>query len=211
MSMSEEDYKYDQYIADLAQEEYEAELIEKSLKTISEDGARRYLVDNGDAAQDRINKANADAAALISQGFFAPSVTASTTAIEIMVRELLLMPLVQGAFLSEEWGEVLTERIVGSRSSDTRKIVPAILGRWGIKIEPIAFDGGTPLWAYIQGELWPKRNLIVHAGAPAEQAEAMRASEAAKATEALIVRPVAAKLGFRLDAGKKWSDGPANW
>ena len=208
MSMDWDDYGHDEHMAELGQEEYEAELIEKSLKSISEDGARGYLMENGDDAQARIDNAKSEATALIGSNFFAASVIRSATAIEVMIRDLILMPLVQGAFLSEEWAATLTKRIAGSRSADNRSIVPSILSRWGVEVESLSFDDGKPLWAFIRGELWPKRNSIIHAGASADKQEALRASAAAKAMEELIIRPLAGKLGFRLDAGKKWSDGP---
>ena len=52
-----------------------------------------------------------DAEKLRKAGFNGSALIAGVTAIELIIRFLLLRPLVSGAFLSEEWESILTERI----------------------------------------------------------------------------------------------------
>jgi hypothetical protein len=51
----------------------------------------------------------------------------AVTCIEITIRYLLVRPLIQAAFLSEDWADLLTQRIMASRTADDRKLIQEIL------------------------------------------------------------------------------------
>jgi hypothetical protein len=45
--------------------------------------------------------------------------------------------LVQGAFLSDEWAGILTDRILTGRTAEDRKLVPVLLRQWGLDVTKV--------------------------------------------------------------------------
>lgn len=103
------------------------EFIQNALKGISEDGIRGYLGRNGDAIDERVQHCIKQAERLLGEGFPQPAIILATTAIELTVRYFLICPLIQAAFLSEEWAYLLTERIIAARTGEDRKLLPKFL------------------------------------------------------------------------------------
>ena len=72
-------------------------------------------------------------------------------------------PLVQGAFLSDEWAEILTARIATGRPSDDQKLVPAVLRQWGVDVTMIKGPtSGISVWSFTVTKLFPARHNYVH-------------------------------------------------
>ena len=109
----------------------------------------------------------------------ATCVVSATTAIEIIVRFLLIRPLIQAAFLSEEWAYLLTQRIASGRTTEDRKLLPKILEHHRIDITTVLLENGHELWETVVSKVYPKRNKIVHATDPAGSEEAQLAIECA--------------------------------
>jgi hypothetical protein len=86
----------------------------------------------------------------------------AVTAIELIIRYLLIRPLLQGAFLSDEWASFITQRITSGRSAEDRKLLPKILKAQGIAIEVILRQNGRPLWETIISDVYKKRQRVVH-------------------------------------------------
>ena len=87
---------------------YEAEaahdaMIEDALKGISDDGVTSYLGRYGHAIDARVQRSINDAQQLLTAGYTQSSLILATTAIELIVRFMLIHPLIQAAFLSEDW------------------------------------------------------------------------------------------------------------
>lgn len=190
--------------------EYEQEaameaFIEESLKNISEDNVRSYLGTFGDAIEERVRECLRQAKELLDLNHYGPALTLSATAIEIVIRFLLLRPLVQGAFLSDEWAEILAKRIATGRSAEDRELLPAILRQWGVDITSIKLSGKIGLWETIH-DLWKKRNNFVHFGEIITEPVAISGIECVNVILNKVVYPISMKLGFTLETTGKWCE-----
>src|ERR1035437_228745 len=181
-----------------------AEFIQETLKNISEDGVRNYLGTYGDAVDARIEHCMKEARMLLSGGFFQSSVVSSVTSIELTIRFLLLRPLMQAAFLSEEWANSLTQRIASGRSANDREILPQILRFHDIDLNGVKLSNGRPLWKTIIEVVYSTRDKIVHRAEFVSEDDALLAVQCADELRSKIVMPYAKKLGFTLDTTNCW-------
>lgn len=191
---------YDGYYAEEAAME---EFLENSINEIAKDNVRWYLGTYGDAVEERVRQCVKEAKKLFKLNFWGPSLTLSVTAIEILIRYMVLRPLVQGAFLSEEWAEILTKRIATGRSAEDRKLLPVILRQWEIDITIIKTKSNNPLWETIQ-TLIKTRNDFVHSGEAIQEHEACKGLEAVDSLFKDIIAIIADKLGFSLTETGTW-------
>ena len=127
-----------------------------------------------------------------------------SAAVEITIRYLLLRPLVQGAFLSDEWAKILTSRVVNGRSKEDRGLLPNVLRRWGIEITQIRLAGGASLWQTVVETVCRKRNEFVHCADTVTEKDASLALDCARALLAQVVYPLSMRLGFTLGTTGKW-------
>jgi hypothetical protein len=144
------------------EEAAQAAFIEDTLKNISEDGVRNYLGTYGGAIDARIQNCMKDARMLMGGDFLQSAVVSAVTAIELTIRFLLLRPLMQAAFLSEEWANLLTQRVASGRTGSDREILPQILRFHDVELNEIQLPSGQPLWKTITESVYAKRNGIVH-------------------------------------------------
>jgi hypothetical protein len=185
-------------------EAYEA-MIADSLAAIPAEAAKSYLMRYGDAIDGRVKACFAEADALLRAQHPGPSLTVSLTAVEIMIRFLLLRPLLQGAFLSGEWAEVLLRRIATGRTAEDRELLPAVLRKWEIDIEQYRTPTGKPLWQFLKGTIWPLRDRFVHAFDVVTEEQATEALAGARAFRVDVIGPLAVRLGFSLDKTHRWN------
>lgn len=165
--MYEEDDDYWFYL----QDQYETELIRDGIQEQSIEIIKYYLGTYGDAIYERIERLRSEANSLLSQNFYGPSLMVSVIAMEILIRYLLLKPLLQGAFLSDGWADLLVNRIVQGRSSNDRELLPAVLKQWNYDLTSFKLDSGEPLWSKLLG-VWKSRNEFVHKGVSVSQSMA---------------------------------------
>lgn len=191
--------------AEVSQEEYERALVQDALRNISTEAAKGYLAKYGDAVDARVTACLTEADTLLAHGHYGPALALAATAIELMVRFLLLRPLVQGAFLSDRWAGILATRIATGRTAQDREMLPAILREWGVDVVNVRAPSGVLVWAFLIGNLWPSRDHFVHRFAGVEEKVAIRAVECAKVFRSSIVSAVAKRLGFTLDKTGRWS------
>ena len=74
---------------------------------------------------------------------------------------MFLCPFVQGAFLSDEWVEILLKRIATGRTAEGRRLLPAKSLQWEIGITTIKTKPKEPLWGNVI-HLTQKKNGFVH-------------------------------------------------
>jgi hypothetical protein len=201
MSIDWYDIAYDEYL----QDRYEQELIDNALRSISEENVRSYLGRNGDAIEERIRFCLDQAEKLQSEKYWGASLVLSVTAIELIIRFMLLRPLVEGAFLSDEWADILSKRIVTSRAAGDRDLLPAVLRNWNIDITQRSLRNGKLLWETMRTVIWPRRNHFVHQASPVSEQEASIALECANAFMEIVLE-VANRLGFTLSLTGKWCE-----
>jgi hypothetical protein len=116
--------------------------------------------------------------------------------------------LVQGAFLSEEWAATLSKEILGERTADDRKLLPAILRRWEIEITQVTLPDGSQAWSQIVGkrQVLARRNDYVHKAAEVSAQDARLAIECLTTLLTRVVDPLATRLGFTREQTGAWSE-----
>lgn len=191
--------------AEYAQDEYESQFIQDAISDQSTEQVSSYLGTFGDAVNERVQAALDDARVLVDEGRYGLSVTRSATATELIVRFLLLRPLVQGAFLSDEWADILTKRAIGGRSAEDRDLLPAVARAWEIDLLGARLSNRQPMWETITTELWPRRHQFVHAGTHVPEDVARRGTEIVELMLSDFVAPMAAR--FQLSWPRtRWCD-----
>ncbi len=142
MSQDPSSYYEEEYFEEIGRQE----LITKTLSQISEDGVRTYLGENADAVDARVNNVLSHAKYASQQGYPRFAVVGAVTAIELTIRYLLVRPLVQGAFLSDNWAQLLTRHIANGKTTQDRDILPSMLEIYEISIKDLELSDGTRLW-----------------------------------------------------------------
>jgi len=201
------DNEYADYAEDAAMEDTAMEdFIDESIQEISENSIRNYLGTYGDAIEKRINTCLTRAEELHRLEYYGSAITLSATAIELIIRFMLVRPLIQGAFLSDEWAEILTDRITTERTACDRKLLISIAKQRGIDITIIKLPDGQKLWESLLNMVWKKRNDFVHKGSLVTEKETLIGINCAKTLMTEVVYPIAKRLGFALEVtgNGKW-------
>jgi hypothetical protein len=222
-----DEYDYDDLRDQGTMDEYDYDdlrdrMIEDTLRSQSEEAVRWRLATVGDAIEARVRRCLIQAEKLLQLSFYGPSLVSSVSAIELTIRFLLVKPLISGAFLSDQWASLLTERIGSGRTDEDRRILPNILSQWGFDLDSIMLGDGEKLWSTLVNPktgILAARNRIVHQGAEIDEPTARRAVECAKSMIDDLVRRVAQRFKFALertgcwyksknDYGDTWGVGP---
>jgi hypothetical protein len=187
-----------------ADDAYRKAVFVDTVNTLRDNSARDVLASFGDAVEARIQRCLGEATNLRGHRFFGPAVVSTVTAIELIFRFLLLKPLVRGAFLSNEWDAILTERIYASRRGHDRDLLKKILKVWGQDISAVKLKSGGSLWQSLEDVL-KVRHRIVHDATPANDHDVEVALQCAEALRVEVVYRIAGKLGFSVEAGDRWA------
>lgn len=190
-------------IAYYEREAAEEAFIDQTLKDLSEGPTINYLGTYGDAITKRIRSCQEQAKALHNDSFFGPSLTLSITAIELAIRFLLLHPLIQGAFLSEEWSDILTTRILQGRTVDDHKLLTKILIQWKVDIQNLKLKSGRSFQESLS-IVRKQRNLFVHRGDPVNSSHSEIGIEIIDMLFDNVIFPISNQLGFTLEKTGKW-------
>jgi hypothetical protein len=164
-----------------------------------------FLARFGDSIQERVDACINDATRLRAAGFPGAALERAAAGIEITIRFFLAKPLVLGAFLSDEWAEALTKRLIGPRTAEDRGLLPAILRNWSIDLMTLHLSDGSQMWEVVVKRVWDHRNNYVHAAATITDEEASVAIECLEQLLSQVVAPMAHELGFTRDETNRWS------
>jgi hypothetical protein len=187
---------------DMGQEYFE-EQVQEAIDGRSADSTRTYLGTYGDAVTARVQQAIADARALLDAGQPGPAITLAATAVELTVGHLVVRPIVQGAFLSDQWAGVLTEQVLGGRTDEARRLLPIIAKAWGLDLDKVLLLDRAPAWDYFKGSVIPARNAFVHRADPVKPEVATQAIECARVLLETLVVAVGRSVGMTWPA-KPW-------
>lgn len=179
------------------QEEFLDGVLEEELRRLSEEPVQTYLARFGDAVQERVDTCRTEAESLAAAGFSGASLMRATVGIEVAIGFFLARPLMQGAFLSEQWAGLLTDKILKPKTSADRTLLPAILKKWDVDITAILLPSGQQMWEQIVSEVFPTRHRYAHAGASATAAQAKLAVDCLDALLSGLVDPMAVRLRLR--------------
>jgi hypothetical protein len=188
-----------------AYEEGMESFLDEQLRQLSESPVIYYLARFGDAIEERVERCRVEADALTAAGFHGAALVCLAAAIEITIRFFLARPLMQGAFLSDEWADLLSKKMLNGRSAEDRELLPAILRNWKLDITELKLTDGSRMWDQILNQVWHRRNEYAHAGAVISESDARLAAECLEAMLTQIVSPIARRLGFTREETGRWS------
>jgi hypothetical protein len=187
------------------EEAAESEFWEKLPQDLHEQAVRHYLGSNGDAIDGRVQKLIGLADALYKSGQHGPSIVTSVIALEVMIHYFCIRPVVVGAILSDLIAAEISKRIVGSRTSDQRQMLGAVLRPWGIDLSHLLLPDKQPLWDRIQTIVIKKRDGFMHRGDEVTSGEAELALQCVGSFRQQVVLGLASRLGFTLQKTGCWS------
>jgi hypothetical protein len=168
--------------------------------------ARDTLGVTGDAIDVRVESCLVEAEQLLAAHHPGPALSLAATAGELIVRFLLVRPLVQGAFHSDDWASILADRIGTGRTSEDRILLPDILRQYGIEISTCRTESGILVWEFMRNTIWPQRDYFVHRGDRPTNETATRAIEVIRFFRNVVVDRIASQLGFTLTTTGKWCE-----
>jgi hypothetical protein len=183
-----------------AAQEYLEEQVQQAFEGRSADSTRAYLGTYGGVVTARVEQAIADSRALLDAGQSGPAITLAATAVELIVGYLVVRPIVQGAFLSDQWAGVLTEQILGGKTDQARRLLPTIASTWNLDLDKAVLSGERPVWGYFIGTVIPARNGFVHRADPVTPEVATEAIECANVLLGALVVAVARSVGMNWPA-----------
>lgn len=96
---------------------------------------------------ERVEGAIAEAQALLETGHPGSSTSLAHTAVEIIVRDLVVRSILHGAFLSDRWAEILARQIVRDSPGEPRKLLPLLAEAWELDIDEARLTDGAGAWA----------------------------------------------------------------
>ena len=196
---------YDDDIQRYEEEDAMERFLAEQLRELAEAPVFSYLSKYGDAIDERIRLCIEEATELRNAGFWGASLIRTSAAIEITIRFYIARPLVQGAFLSDNWAAVLSNKVLTGRTTEDRDLLPAILRNWDIDITRVLLPNNSPVLEMIISKVWPCRNDYVHAGGIIDEADAILAAECLKTMLKLVVDPIANRFGFTREQTGLWS------
>jgi hypothetical protein len=180
-------------------------LFQEGLKSQAQEAVKSYLGRHGDAVDQRVLGSIAEAKLLLQHGHFGPALCAAAIAVELMIGYMLIRPLLQGAFLSDEWADILTGRIVTDKVGRDSDLVPIVLRQWGLDVTSVrSRTSKVPVWQWITTHLLNGRNNYLHRYDPVPERTAIIGVECAEAFRQEIVGALAKQLGFSLEVTGKW-------
>jgi hypothetical protein len=162
MTMSYDDWAYDQHMAEIGREEE----LRRAIEDISIENASWYLGTYGDALEQRVRGLIDEAKVLAQLGHSGSSVVLCVSALELIVRYFVLKPLVSGTFLKDIWADLLVDKLVTGQAWRDRELLPLIADEWEIDLESIKLANGKGAWTFFNSELLKRRNEFVHKGEP---------------------------------------------
>jgi hypothetical protein len=195
------DDDYYEYQREAAIEEF----LEEQLHRIAEQSVFDYLAANGDAIETRVRRCLEQARALSVAGHPGAALVRAAAGIEVTIRFFLARPLVQGAFLSDDWAQLLSQKVLYGRTSEDRELLPAILRNWKIDITKVKLPDGSQVWDEIVAKVWPLRNRYVHSADDVSSVDAARGVGCLEALLSQVVDPLASRLGFTREKTGCWS------
>jgi len=162
------------------EEKYMLEEKEKYIEQKSNESIEYYFDTKGKEIDKKINFCIDRANKLNKNKFYGNSITTSFTAIELIIRDLYLKPLVIGALISDNLSGIIFNHIFDKRNKgyEERELLKDIVKQWGFNLAEINIQSGNQLWESIINTK-ECRNDFVHGAKKVEKDDAEIALECA--------------------------------
>ncbi len=175
---------------------YIAEQVQEAIEGRSAESARAYLETHGAAVKNRVQRTIDEAQDLLSTGHPGAATSLAATAVELTVRDLVIRPIVQGAFLSDQWAAILTDHIVRGAPGEGPRLLPKITAAWDLDLDEVRLPGGASAWGVFTGSVTPARNAFVHGANPVSVEVAAQSIACARALLEGLVGPLVRGVGM---------------
>ncbi len=198
-----DDVAYDMASAEEAWEETVKGIKEEALIEFSEERYEAFFISNPEMHLNTLEIID-ESKKLLGNQHLSASVLYSYIAVENILRDLILRPLVWGTFIDEEVASLITESILNNRLDQIQSFLFHFIKR-SIKLDIITStrpDQTTSLWQEIN-ELKSLRNRIVHRGVKCDKESAERAFAIAQYLYSDVFLSVLSTSGFKIDAANK--------
>ncbi len=201
MSMTEDEYAYDEYMTQLY-EEHKKEAIEE----FTFERLQSYYSDHRRSAEPAFN-ALTEARALTVVNATAGLVFAAI-AMEVGLKETLLKPIVSGLVHTASVASLVTDLVVSHQSMDRYRalLLQTLREHGGVDLDTYKRPKSKkPIWQEIK-EVQRKRNLIVHKAESASKEDATLAMGVAGTIVEGLFPEVVKKMGLHLHEGFRICD-----
>jgi hypothetical protein len=122
----------------------------------------------------------------------------------MIIRFFVVRPLVQGAFLSDEWATILAKTLLSNRPANDRNLVNKVAAMWEVDLQKVKLSNGSNLWQVFTGQIVPKRNDFVHKAQRVDKKVAVLALDCAKTLMKDLVPAIAMKAGLSWPDSGSW-------
>lgn len=201
MSMTEDEYAYDQYMSELY-EEHKKEAIEE----FTSERLRSYYSDNRLLAKPAF-EALAEAKTLVEVNTSAGLVFAAIST-EVGLKEALLKPIVSGMVHTASAASLITNLVVSHQGMDRYRelLLQTLREHGGVDLDTYKRPKSTkPIWEEIR-EVQKRRNLIIHKAESASREQAALALGVAVTIIEELFPKVVNKMGLHIHDGFRICD-----
>jgi len=180
MGTTWEDVAWEIAHAEEAWQEAVKDIKEEAIIEFGEERYKAFFISNPEMHLTALEILN-ESEKLLNNQHFSASVIYSFTAIENILRDLILRPLVWGTFIDEEVAGLITDSVLNNRIDQMSKFIFHFIKECtGLDLRKITRSNQSiPLWQEIN-ELRLLRNHIIHKGIKCDEDSAVRALETAK-------------------------------
>ncbi len=202
MSSTIEDFVYDEAYASEIYEEHLREIKNESIEEFQKERLQEYYLDNN-TIPELIIKHLEGSKKLIDAGFIEAGLVFSFSAIEIILKEIFLKPLLHGSFITYSIADLVVEETLRTSNTVLKKTLFYILK----EIANLDFNRlrrpsqKKTLWNEIS-EVQKIRNSIIHGGKETTRGLASRAYRIAQYLNNDIFPKVLKSANLRIEADK---------
>lgn len=203
MGTTWEDVAWEMAQADEAWQEAVKDIKEEVLVEFSKERYEAFFVSNPEMHLNTL-EIMGESKKLLDNQHLSASVIYSFIAVENILRDLILRPLVWGTFIDEEVASLITNSILDNRLGQISKFIFHFINETiSLDMRTLTRPGQTTnLWQEIN-ELKSLRNLIVHRGAKCDEDSAIRAFIIAEYLYNDIFLRVLSTAGFKIDPANR--------
>jgi hypothetical protein len=201
--MSWDEIAYDMYLAEEGWKETVHGIKEEALIEFAEERYRSFFVQNPEMHL-KVLWVLDEAKKLHDNGHFGASVIYSFSAVESILRDLILRPLIWGTFIDAEVAGLITDNLLLNRFDQLSKFIFHFIEiSTGVNLQIIKRTGQSiDLWREIN-EHKVLRNSIVHRGTQCDKDAAVRGLDIANYLYKEIFLKVLKSAGFEIDANNR--------
>lgn len=196
MGTTIDDIFYEQHL----ENQYFSEKIKEGIENYKKENLKTFYLQN-DQVFKKILAVREIAQKLKENKFLAPSFIYFNICIELIFRDLFVLPIVYGALLDEEIAEIIINKIFKERVSRFDKLLIYLVERFSnLSMTKKKISGKRYLWQEVK-ELREIRNGIIHKGNDCRESDISRIESVLVILLDNVIPKLMGELGLRLNKG----------